>query len=183
MKTDGGENDYYDEYLYVNGNFEFIGSTQIQLTGYVTTEEYNKLVNNEVQIVNTSSEYKLLMANANATSKGIAIGKNAKSGAWNGISLGHSAKTDAQSAINIGGANAFKDFSIAIGSASTSSAKGAIQLQSGNNLIPNSLQIRDDNIYNTDTHTLTVQNIELNGVDLGTQLGDLNTALETILGV
>lgn len=39
-KTNGSGNDYYDEYLYINGNFEFIGSTQIDLTDYVKKTDY-----------------------------------------------------------------------------------------------------------------------------------------------
>ena len=39
-KTNGSGNDYYDEYLYINGNFEFIGSTQIDLSQYVKFTNY-----------------------------------------------------------------------------------------------------------------------------------------------
>lgn len=39
-KTSGSGNDYYDEYLYINGNFEFIGSTQVDLTNYVKNTDY-----------------------------------------------------------------------------------------------------------------------------------------------
>lgn len=35
-KTNGYGNDYYDEYLHINGNFEFIGSTRVDLSNYVT---------------------------------------------------------------------------------------------------------------------------------------------------
>ena len=38
-KTIDGENDYYDEYLYINDNFEFIGSTQTDLDNYVTFDD------------------------------------------------------------------------------------------------------------------------------------------------
>ena len=72
---------------------------------------------------------------------------------------------------------------IAIGINAQTDAARAIQLGTGTNTTANSLQIFGDNIYKADTHTITVQNIELNGVDLGTLLGDINTALETILGV
>lgn len=76
-----------------------------------------------------------------------------------------------------------RSFSEAIGYKAKVSADYTTQIGQGTNSTANSFQIRNDNIYKFDTHTLTVQNIELNGVDLGTQLGDLNTALETILGV
>ena len=39
----GNGNDYYNEYLYINGNFEFIGSTQVDLNGYVKTETLNEV--------------------------------------------------------------------------------------------------------------------------------------------
>lgn len=39
-KESGDGNDYYNEYLYINGNFEFIGSTQIDLTDYVKNTDY-----------------------------------------------------------------------------------------------------------------------------------------------
>jgi hypothetical protein len=80
------------------------------------------------------------------------------------------------------GSNGYEN-SVAIGRNSLAYYIKTIQLGSGTNRTANTLQVYGDNIYNHKTHTLTVQNIELNGVDLGTQLGDLNTALETILGV
>ena len=42
----------------------------------------------------------------------------------------------------------------------------AIQLGAGSNTKEKTLQIYSDNIYNANSHTLTVQNIELNGVDV-----------------
>lgn len=39
-KTNGSGNDYYDEYLYINGSFEFIGSTQVDLSQYVRFTDY-----------------------------------------------------------------------------------------------------------------------------------------------
>jgi hypothetical protein len=38
LKADGSGNDYYDEYLYINGAFEFIGSTRVNLLNYVTID-------------------------------------------------------------------------------------------------------------------------------------------------
>lgn len=45
----------------------------------------------------------------------------------------------------------------------------AIQLGRGTNETANTLQIYDDNIYNADTHTLTVQNAQVNGKDVATE--------------
>lgn len=39
-KQDGSGNDYYSEYLYISGQFEFIGSTQVDLTDYVKNTDY-----------------------------------------------------------------------------------------------------------------------------------------------
>lgn len=113
-------------------------------------------------------------ANASATNFGsISIGPSSNS--YYGVSIGESTKSSNGISIGSGAKNG------------TDPDKGydasCIQLLAGTNTHSNTLQIKDDNIYNYSTHTLTVQNIELNGVDLGTLLGNLNTALETILGV
>ena len=39
-KTNGSGNDYFNEYLYINGKFEFIGSTQVEWTDYVKKTDY-----------------------------------------------------------------------------------------------------------------------------------------------
>ena len=83
------------------------------------------------------------------TNEGGAVGSGAVSG--NGFSGGYNAKTGT----------------------SYSNAVDAIQLGTGTNSTVHSLQIYDDNIYNADTHTLTVDNIELNGTEL-TTLDDLS---------
>lgn len=150
----------------------------------VSQEDFDKLVNNETQIVPTSgglaiggankpSSYESMAIGYRATtsiSSSTAIGTNAKSG-FQGTAIGNYA----DASVGTGGT--------ALGRGATTTANYAIQLGLGTNNTANSFQIENDNIYKTDTHTLTVQNIELNGVDLGTQLGDINTALEKILGV
>lgn len=79
--------------------------------------------------------------------------------------------------INIGGtnANSFSNSfmaggawkagrkSVAIGPNASASGDNSVQLLDGTNTTSNSFQIADDNIYKTDTHTLTVNNIEQNG--------------------
>ena len=136
---------------------------------------------NTTQIINSNSKYKLLLAGAKDTSNGISVGIDAEA-AWNGVAVGHSSYCGQGVAIGADAKNYGVD-GIAIGRGADVRYTNAIQLGLGINLIPKTLQIFNDNIYKTDTHTLTVQNIELNGVDLGTLLGDINTALETILGV
>lgn len=152
------------------GSWDALGGKggTIDLTGYVTTEDFNKLVNNETQITRPNGGF-IAGGGQQRTTKGI-------------VEIGN-------------GANAYGEFGVALGTISNAgelsvsigyyakSTNNAIQLGNGDNRKTKTLQIVDDNIYNYGTHTLTVQNIELNGVDLGAQLGDLNTALETILGV
>ena len=54
-KTSGSGNDYYDEYLYINGSFEFIGSTQVNLTDYAKVEALDNKVDKFVS--ESSYEY------------------------------------------------------------------------------------------------------------------------------
>ena len=92
-------------------------------------------------------------ATASTSSHTIAIGNDAYTGSSNCTALGNTAEAN-------------EVFSIAIGDSANSSAIYAIQFNKGQNSTPHSLQIENDNIYNASTHTLTVQNIELNGVPL-----------------
>ena len=55
---------------------------------------------------------------------------------------------------------------LALGYYSSANANKSIQIGAGTNTTENSLQIFNDNIYKAGTHTLTVQNIELNGEKL-----------------
>lgn len=174
-KIDASGNDYYDEYLYIVDRFELVGTTQTNLEGYVTTEEYNKLVNNETQIQNGN---KLLLAGANPNSNGIAIGKNTNNDAWNGVSIGHNA-SNVKQAVAIGSSAETKLVNgVAIGAGAEAYEVASIQLGQGRNTIPRTLQIINDNIYNADTHTLTVQNIELNGENLADKLGGSGVSQE-----
>ena len=38
-KTDNNDNDYYDEYMYINNKWEMIGTTKIDLSNYYTKSE------------------------------------------------------------------------------------------------------------------------------------------------
>ena len=58
----------------------------------------------------------------------------------------------------------------------------AIQLGKGTNETPKSLQIYGDNIYNADTHTLTVQNAQVNGQNVATE-DYVNQAVGTVTTV
>lgn len=81
-----------------------------------------------------------------------------------GLAIGGASKSAYTGSIAIG-VNAYSNSSgtISVGTNAKSISDDAIQLGTGINSRPNSFQIRDDNIYKTDTHTLTVQNIEQNG--------------------
>lgn len=48
VPKEGNDEDTYDEYVYVNGNWELIGTTQIDLSNYVTIELLNQELNNYV---------------------------------------------------------------------------------------------------------------------------------------
>ena len=142
---------------------------------------------NTTQIVPTSGGLAIGGALKPSDTSSIAIGRSgARALGGRDTAIGYNAicYTTGSNKIAIGNNSyANKQSSIAIGNNARADASQAIQLGSGENKTDYSLQINVDNIYKYDTHTLTVQNIELNGVDLGTLLGDLNTALETILGV
>lgn len=43
-----GKNDAYDEYIYINGSFERIGATTVDLTGYVKQEDITSITNEEI---------------------------------------------------------------------------------------------------------------------------------------
>ena len=47
-KTTSSSQDVYDEYLWVNGAFENVGTTSIDLSGYVQKSEMHALTNEEI---------------------------------------------------------------------------------------------------------------------------------------
>ena len=54
LKSNGGVNpNIYDEYIYVGGKFEKIGTTDVDLSGYVQTSDLTAITNGEIdEIVN-----------------------------------------------------------------------------------------------------------------------------------
>lgn len=69
-RVDSAGNDYYEEYLYIGNRFELIGTTKLDLAGYVTTEALNTALSNYVQtsaLANyyTISEIDALIGNIN----------------------------------------------------------------------------------------------------------------------
>lgn len=84
---------------------------------------------------------------ANANQHSVAVGKG--SNAWqDSVAIGHNAVAAQDTISNI-----------------TDSAK-IVQIGEGTNSTPNTVQFFGDNVYNHSTHTLTVQNISLNGEDI-----------------
>ena len=98
--------------------------------------------------------------------------------------------------INIGGTNAYSfsnsftaggawnadSRSVAIGYSANASRTLCVQLLEGTNTIAGSFQIRNDNIYKTDTHTLTVQNAEINGTPAYGVLSGTSAPTTTTVG-
>lgn len=50
-KTEAASGDGYDEYLYINGAFERVGSTDIDLSGYVQASEMHAITNTEITAI------------------------------------------------------------------------------------------------------------------------------------
>ena len=56
-KTSGGtSDDGYDEYLYIGGKWEKIGSTSIDLSGYLKKDDIHILTNSEITEIITSAK-------------------------------------------------------------------------------------------------------------------------------
>lgn len=145
------------------------------------------LRNNTVQIESSTG---LCIGGAikNSTDiRNIAIGKSARIGA-NSVAttaVGYNAAAYMADTTAVGG-EAYADSSggTAIGYKARVTSSNSIQLGAGTNSTSNTLQVRSDNIYKTDTHTLTVQNIQLNGTDINTVIDNkiasaITTALNT----
>ena len=59
-KNPSGTNDIYNEYAYINNTWEMLGTTQIDLSGYVTTTSLNNILQDYVtatNLTNTLSNY------------------------------------------------------------------------------------------------------------------------------
>lgn len=56
-KASAGTNDAYDEYIYVSNNWEFIGSTQVDLTDYVKNTDYPSTDSTSAGVIKQSNYY------------------------------------------------------------------------------------------------------------------------------
>ncbi len=54
--TAGETGNVYDEYLYINGNFELVGSTAMDLSGYVLASDLHALTNSEISAIYASAK-------------------------------------------------------------------------------------------------------------------------------
>lgn len=50
-KTEAASGDGYDEYLYINGAWERVGGTNIDLSGYVQASEMHAITNTEITAI------------------------------------------------------------------------------------------------------------------------------------
>lgn len=74
-ETVGEADDYYNEYIYINGEWELLGSTRIDLSDYYTKEQVDKIIetltgvfNEKVDIINVNIDKKLDKQTAQTTS-------------------------------------------------------------------------------------------------------------------
>lgn len=68
VKENVGEaDDYYNEYIYINGEWELLGSTRIDLSDYYTKEEVDKIIENLTGIINGKLEKKFDKAGGTVT--------------------------------------------------------------------------------------------------------------------
>ena len=101
------------------------------------------------------------------TEKGVAVGVEADS-IGESVAIGNSAETVASESIAIGGTQS--NPALAFGT------NGNIQIGGGTNETNNTVQVANDNIYNYQTHTLTVQNAQVGGNPVLTLKSEVLTA-------
>lgn len=54
-KTNAKGNDVHDEYMWINGTFELIGTTAVDLSGYLKTSDLRPMTNEEIENVFTAA--------------------------------------------------------------------------------------------------------------------------------
>ena len=191
-KLTAGENITIDENNVISAN------------GGGTSDELNKVINNET-IIGPISENKALLIGkgaaiygsensqtilgnlAQANVNSVAIGNAASAIGGTSVAVGEQSKAEKSLSVAIGySSSATGRRNIAIGHNAKATAgdtdtgytnHNAIQIGAGTNNTDNTLKIFGDNIYNHSTHTLTVNNIELNGNDLAKSLAEKQNTL------
>ena len=159
------------------------------ITGTGTTEDpyvYNwtqaggdetlakQIQNNEVQIAGSQSNY--FQGGTSNESRAV----------YNCTLIGNGAGMYSQGshATALGAQATASPDSIAVGyrAVTTDNATNSVQLGQGTNKTANSFQINADNIYKIDTHTLTVQNAQVNGNNVYGVLQGETDPVETTVG-
>lgn len=162
---------------------------EISVIQGVSQADFDKLVNNETEIVSAKNGFS---AGSTANVWGdyqVAIGNGVNigtGGGSEGVAIGYKAQARNYWTIGIGSqATGRGNSSIAIGRKATinsDSITNAIQLGTGTNSNDKTLQVWDDNIYNGSTHTLTVQNAEINGTPAYGVLSGTSAPTTTTVG-
>lgn len=159
---------------------------EISVIQGVSQEDFDALVNNKTQIKNPENPDLLLIGGATRrhgfTTAGIGIGQNASIHTNGNIAIGKNSSAMNYGSIAIGENSSATNSNIALGYNSKSSASDAIQIGRGTNSTPNSFQVNNDNIYKSDTHTLTVQNAEINGTPAYGVLSGTSAPTTTTVG-
>ena len=131
----------------------------------VSQTDFDNLVNNKVQIVSSNSSFKAGGASS-TVNYAIAIGSNSAAKHYGAIAIGKNSVAEAfggSAGVSIGRNSQTQGNALALGHSAKTTGNDAIQLMQGTNNKSHTLQIKNDNIYNYNTHTLTVNNIEQNG--------------------
>ena len=175
LAKDGEAPDIYDEYIWVTATltFEFIGTTQVDLSGYATKEDLENIDAlpdqsgnsgkflttdgttaswSDKPIVNNTNYDSSIGVGSKATSyNAVVIGTGIQSVTNYSVTIGYNARTNTTTSVAVG-ANAYaNNHSIALGSRMYASAEHSIQIGSSYYA----------NISNTDPNTFKVYN----GVD------------------
>lgn len=193
------EQNLYIEYIYVNDTWEKLGEQRIDLSNYPTRTELQEILNTALQDYLTKELFNGFLTDINqdisdiktnttqivgknnqftaggalsANEYGVAIGKNSTTDF--GVSIGASSESLAGGAVGFGAktSDGFSGGFNAKAQGENGNGIDAIQLGTGINSIPLSLQIYGDNIYKSTSHTLTVKNIELDGQDIKDLIGE-----------
>lgn len=190
------EGNVKDEYIYVNNSWEKIGSTDIDLSGYVTIEYLTNTLNNYVTtqylnnqkyIKNNASDQQAIAIGQSATSQedAITIGAQAQSNGAYAVTLGHLAKSPT-GAITIGAYSRTGEFAMAIGNNSSSMYPGSIALGDGTSTTKMAQMMigsDDSPIDSIDVQTNTGQKTVAFTSDIDEKIGNINTILSTLTTV
>lgn len=155
----GSYNDLTDKPTISTINVDGQPQSTINFTSDPQTQ-INNIVNNNTRIATSYGGFR--GGNNSYTTYGGAIGWHSDS--EHGGAVGNGARATDGGAIGRGATNTI-GFSggYKAKTGTTLDPIDAIQLGTGTNPTPKSLQVYDDNIYNATTHTLTIQILQLNG--------------------